>query len=279
MKIIISRKGFDSGYGGYPSPILPDGRMVSFPIPDIDKSIKYKDLYLDDRYNYMELMKSLFGDTLKHEGYGKVLVDDIGCHLDPDIQSTAYGRNKHWRGLFGQAGIAQKHLKNQGVSVGDIFLFFGWFRQTELVNGRIIYDKKDKKGKHVIYGYMEVGEIYQVNKLDTDEWMYYHPHVKRGKNATDDDVIYVAKDKLSVDNSLGGYGTLKYCDAVTLTKDGFSKSRWDLPDIFKHTSISYHSQKSWKDNYFQSAAKGQEFVLESTVEIRSWLKKLFKQAK
>ena len=33
MKVIISRKGFDSGYGGMPSPILPDGTMISMPIP------------------------------------------------------------------------------------------------------------------------------------------------------------------------------------------------------------------------------------------------------
>ena len=29
MKIILSRKGFDSGYGGYPSPILPDGTLTN----------------------------------------------------------------------------------------------------------------------------------------------------------------------------------------------------------------------------------------------------------
>jgi len=33
MKVILSRKGFDSGYGGFPSPVLPDGTMLSLPIP------------------------------------------------------------------------------------------------------------------------------------------------------------------------------------------------------------------------------------------------------
>ena len=35
MRLILSRKGFDSSakFGGGPSPILPDGRLVSFPIP------------------------------------------------------------------------------------------------------------------------------------------------------------------------------------------------------------------------------------------------------
>ena len=28
MKVILSRKGFDSEYGGGPSPILPDGELL-----------------------------------------------------------------------------------------------------------------------------------------------------------------------------------------------------------------------------------------------------------
>lgn len=34
MKLILSRKGFDTHNGGGPSPILPDGRMLSLPIPE-----------------------------------------------------------------------------------------------------------------------------------------------------------------------------------------------------------------------------------------------------
>jgi hypothetical protein len=33
MKVILSRKGFDSEYGGIASPILPDGTLLSLPIP------------------------------------------------------------------------------------------------------------------------------------------------------------------------------------------------------------------------------------------------------
>lgn len=34
MKVVLSRKGMDSAAGGIPSPILPDGTLLSFPIPD-----------------------------------------------------------------------------------------------------------------------------------------------------------------------------------------------------------------------------------------------------
>lgn len=46
MKLVLSRKGFDSGYVGFPSPILPDGRLISIQIPNDDKSTKCKDLCL-----------------------------------------------------------------------------------------------------------------------------------------------------------------------------------------------------------------------------------------
>ena len=57
MKIILSRKGFDSEFGGHPSPILPDGRMISFSIPGKEDKIRYKDLKLDGETSYYSLMK------------------------------------------------------------------------------------------------------------------------------------------------------------------------------------------------------------------------------
>ena len=44
MKIILSRKGFDSGYGGIASPVLPDGTLLSLPIPTTEMGITYDEL-------------------------------------------------------------------------------------------------------------------------------------------------------------------------------------------------------------------------------------------
>ncbi len=38
MKVVLSRKGFDSANGGIPSPIMPDGTMLSLPIPLKDEN-------------------------------------------------------------------------------------------------------------------------------------------------------------------------------------------------------------------------------------------------
>ena len=34
MRIVLSRKGFDSAAGGAPSPVLKDKTMLSLPIPE-----------------------------------------------------------------------------------------------------------------------------------------------------------------------------------------------------------------------------------------------------
>lgn len=44
MKLVLSRKGFDSSYGGMPSPILLDGQLVPLPIPDRDDHYTFRDL-------------------------------------------------------------------------------------------------------------------------------------------------------------------------------------------------------------------------------------------
>lgn len=44
MKIILSRKGFDSSNGGQPNPIMPDGTLLSLPIPDPDGNNEFSDL-------------------------------------------------------------------------------------------------------------------------------------------------------------------------------------------------------------------------------------------
>jgi hypothetical protein len=44
MRIVLSRKGFDSGSGGCPSPIFPDGSMLALPIPDRRSTVRYCDI-------------------------------------------------------------------------------------------------------------------------------------------------------------------------------------------------------------------------------------------
>lgn len=46
MRLILSRKGFDSSsaFGACASPILPDGQLISLPIPHSEARVTYNGL-------------------------------------------------------------------------------------------------------------------------------------------------------------------------------------------------------------------------------------------
>ena len=87
MKIVFSRKGFDSGAGGVPSPVI-GGRPTSIPIPAHDRSeATYGDLGLG------EIVERITG--------GRFAATSL-CHDDPMFERC--------RCAFGQTGAAQGHL-------------------------------------------------------------------------------------------------------------------------------------------------------------------------
>src|ERR1019366_8353116 len=128
MKIILSRKGFDSSAGKKPSPIFPHGTMMSLPIPDKSSTIAYKDIAGNALASVGELVHDLARIPQTHR-----------AHLDPDVSAHSIPRSEGWRPLFGQVGASEKHLENQGVGIGDVFLFFGLFRNVQKSSDRWTY--------------------------------------------------------------------------------------------------------------------------------------------
>jgi hypothetical protein len=276
MKFILSRKGMDSAAGGFANPILPDGTLLSLPIPDESTDIRYSDL---DYYGkgYHKIISEIKGDIIKLENKKITLDRKTTCHFDPDIRKDASIRASSWKGIFGQMGAAQSHLNNKNVDVGDVFLFFGWFRRTIEIDGKLRFDPADKNGRHIIYGYMEIGEI---NKADDaskiEPWMKYHPHAEKTHLQGTGNTIYLPSRKLSLDDRLGGFGVFDYSDSLVLTKSGYSRSKWDLPELFKNVNMSYHTEKSWKEDYFKSTDRGQEFVIENNDLVTDWARELIR---
>lgn len=159
-----------------------------------------------------------------------------------------------------------------GANIGDLFVFFGWFRRTTMVNGSLVFDNS-APDQHIIFGYLQIGQIIrQDDDVDIPEWMRSHPHF--GYVDDPSNTIYVAREKLSWNEKYLGAGSFDFHKDLVLTKEGLSRSKWDLPIIFKETDISYHSHDSWKSDYFQSAGRGQEFVVTCTPEIEEWTKRL-----
>ncbi|MGI8733716.1 MAG: hypothetical protein ACR2LM_10505 [Pyrinomonadaceae bacterium] len=280
MKIILSRKGFDSSFGGCASPIFPDGSLVTLPIPEDFVGVPSPTRPI----TYAELLGSpnigVLVTDLTRQLKKPIDASDL-VHLDPDLRPEALSRDAGWRPIFGQSHAAGTHLKNQHIGEGDIFLFFGWFREVEERDGRWNF-KRGVPDLHVIFGWLEVGEV---RNLENDlgqvpEWARSHPHVTPdyGPNNT----LYVAAT-INGHYSAGNFPTVS--EALTLTREGSSRSSWRLPKGFHpvegKSSLSYHSNpKRWRlDGDFTnltSVGRGQEFVLDTAdyPEAEGWARKL-----
>ena len=275
MKLILSRKGFDSQSGGCPSPIFPDGTLYSLPIPHKHSEITYGDLWHGNT-NIGETVADL---TRNRTG------PKAPAHLDPDINHIAYPRQAGWQPLFGQSGAAQSHLDNQGVRIGDLFLFFGLFQKIERTSGRWCF-VKDAPKQHILWGWLQIGKICKVDELGKDElpWSCYHPHrhPSRGKNPTN--TLYIAACGLNLGNGSIGQGAggfPRFHPDLVLTEPKKSASHWRLPRCFNpdngKTPLSYHGNCKWKPNegyvYVQRRGPGQEFVLDldQYPEVTDWL--------
>ena len=223
MRIIFSRKGFDSAAGGGASPII-DGRPVSLPIPSGGYSrTSYADLGL--------------GDAARGASRGKVGADDL-CHHDPMFLSEGTC-------LFGQCGAAQTHLANQGVTIGDVFLFFGLFRE-----------EATGEPHHRIFGYQRIARIVPMGGCEAEALGEFitlgHPHAL-GMHAGND-VIYVGDGRTAA----------RARPELRLTVDGGPPSLWNRPAWMQPQSLSYHADPArWlPGKRLRSVSRGQEFVCE-----------------
>ena len=250
MKVILSRKGFDSSSGGIPSPILLSGILLSLPIPEEAETIKYSELKIEQFLPDVAGVKNLL-DLLKllsRRGYIEMKSEKLYldkeenqfCHLDPDIYTACIDRKKGWREIFGQVGAAQSHLKNQGIQVGDLFLFFGWFRETEKNDGSLKWKSEDKNGRHIIYGYLQVGDILTWEKIkegDIPDWIKHQPHLTEKYMEKKNNTLYIARERLFIDREelpLPGWGVFYYSESLVLTKKGETRrSYWELPSFFQ----------------------------------------------
>ena len=301
MKIIFSRKGFDSSYGGYPSIILPDNKMISFPIPEANPKIKVLEAenieYIIEKQHSWSL-KDIF-EKLKIDNKIKIPAfkgiknptsgmewecKDKLCqekhktvfHYDPQIQEVIQKNiydpeKKITRDIqndyaaFGQSGAAASHLLKQKINKGDLFLFFGTFRNIKEKNGDLEYYGPKF---HAIWGYMFVDDVFKIekNKLidptrdkkEIDDKIYpninLHPHYLNQNTEYEDknnNIIFCSKR----------FGTFDFTEEHRLSKNNETKSLWELQDFFKGKKISYCGEVKDPSN-FKSASIGQEFVVD-----------------
>ena len=285
MKIILSRKGFDSTLGGCASPIFEDGSILSLPIPHCFASTPVPDPAL--RVNYCDVHSNkAIGKIV--EGLTATLKKPVratdATHLDPDLREESLPRKTGWRPLFGQADAAQRHLDKFGVGAGDIFLFFGWFKEVVERDGQFRF-KRGARDLHLIFGWLEVGEVWRLGKEDfpTPDWAEMHPHIVSNYGPTN--TVYVAKETRN-GYSAGAFRWFK--KELVLTAPERSRSFWRLPTWFRFrkevATLSYHSNPArWRldadCSYLQTVGRGQEFILDTNAypQAEEWARRLISE--
>lgn len=258
MRIVFSRKGFDSQYGGVPSLVLPDGRVCPLPIPS-----SFGRPARECRFGEHHVGQIAADLT------GELIDENPSVHLDPDLATDSLARGPGWRPSFGQVSSAQSHLSNRGVGPGDLFLFFGW---------------------------LQVGAVIDVERVGTQgipSWLHDHPHVHHAAGlAGKQNTIYTASEVLSLDVPVSAAPSAgvfsRWTPALQLTAIGQTRSVWGMPTWMApredRPALSYHaSLERWTyhgdELRLKSVAKGQEFVLDAAYYpgAATWARKLIEE--
>lgn len=247
MRIIFSRKGFDSTAGGGPSPIV-DGCPLSLPIPDT-KGLS--------RTTYGNL--GLAGHAGKASS-GKFGPDNF-CHHDPMFLPD----NKV---ILGQCNSSQGHLARQKVQAGDVFLFFGLFAE-----------EKTGERHHRIFGWLEIEEILPLAKADeANPWIQRasrrdHPHLLGLHSANGNDTLYCGPGGIARNDSA----------RLRLTVPGGPVSMWARPPWLGRGEITYFPDRdqNWPEGRLYRVGNGQEFVapIGDRREPRQWLARIVEEIK
>lgn len=187
------------------------------------------------------------GELAHAASRGKLGADDL-CHHDPMFLDNG-------RAILGQCGAAQTHLERHGVGVGDIFVFFGLFREL------------DGKPHHRVFAYLQVEEVLPLTSASPARLAELErlgvPHAI-GLHAAND-TVYLGK----------GSTARRASDALRLTVPEGPPSLWRVPGWLRETGLSYHDRADrWREgDRLQSVARGQEFVADigEREDARRWL--------
>ncbi|MWV28847.1 hypothetical protein [Aurantiacibacter rhizosphaerae] len=234
MRMVFSRKGFDSSAGGGPSPIV-DGRPISLPIPASAGL---------SRTSYGELG---LAEHAAAASRGKLGAADL-CHHDPMFLPGK-------RAVLGQCGAAQTHLERQGVGVGDCFVFFGLFQQ------------QGERPHHRIFAYLQIEEVLPLTDAPPARLAELAkvgmPHAIGLHAANDTAYIGTGQVAQRASDSL----------RLTVPEGPpslWQVPQW----LFGIGLSYHHRADRWRDdNRLQSVARGQEFVADAgkRKDARDWL--------
>jgi hypothetical protein len=282
MRLVFSRKAWDSKAGGKPNPII-DGQFVPLPIPKNKHrggNVPLKDIY-------WPLQPPISLDVLLGPQVGHF-------HPDPWLYPGMLKKQAgHWLPAQGHTATspAHRHLVKEGITEGDIMLFYGWFRKAKFEQGKLTFEERSPD-LHVVFGYLQIDEILENKDFPALTGrlpgLGDHPHLN---NTVGDDVLYVAKRFLEIPGLptgvIPGGGLFPQFDPRLVLTDqeggNTKRSVWRLcgwassdPSVLPEMTYLKKWEREYPDCTTRNRGQGQEFVLKPTPEILQWLVSLLK---
>lgn len=268
MRVILSRKGFEPTHGGIPSPIMPDGTLLLLPKPDEDGAESYYDFSYEDM-TYYDIACSL-SEELREP------LKNYRCHSECYITPEHHIHPSSWYPAYLRYGAMQTHLSHQRVSVGDIFLFYGCFRQTEYDANHKLHFVSNAPEQTIIFSYFQIGAIIKDYSFISKQFKWPF-HIRANTDHNQHYTIYLPTKKLSYNNQQPGFATLSYSPKLILTKPGYQYNHWCLPDFLcvPDVTISYHNNRNngflMGKGYFKTSSISDEFVIHGTYDLKNWV--------
>jgi hypothetical protein len=310
-KVVLSRKGFDSTAGGGFSPFDPKTRKyIVLPIPvgkkelEICNPLKYEEVHLQGNYldgypqtNLKSLMETMKKKATIKTKDGKEKSEY--AHFDPWLGHCPWlaEGSSHQIGAFGQVGIPQAQLHNQGVGEGSLFLFFSRFTtidkngENKIVPG--ISRENLNKDLYFIYGWLKVKKVIREYKDIIDDKSLQslkslHPHATEQyfKNYPNN-TIYIADELMFPDDTIPGCGyfprlntdlCLTASDSDQQKYGQWIPSRWKLPNFLREKCLSVLNKRFVPKGdlcLVETTGQWQEAVFdESEEEFYNWFRGL-----
>ncbi len=128
---------------------------------------------------------------------------------------------------------------------------------------------------HVVYGYMQVGDILTSPKqIERYSW---HPHSSYNRLINQTNALYVPSERLSLLPDLPGYGVLDYRQDRVLTMDGQSRGTWNAWPFLMPQHVCGSRKNSAKGAGLYYSGIWQELVIYESPGLIDWVKEILSE--
>ena len=127
---------------------------------------------------------------------------------------------------------------------------------------------------HVIYGYLQIGEI--LTSKDRIADYHWHPRASSEREEISSNTLYLPTERLSFLPDYQGYGVFDYREDRVLTLENHNRGTWKEYDFLMPQNTYGKRKNAAKEQGLYYSGIWQEFVVFETEGLMDWVKSIIK---